>query len=289
MCILGGIKLKKNLFKFSLDIGMAIVLVLLFNPGVTGLAFHEIASLVLGLAMMIHVLLNWKWVITVSKKIFSKKIQRKMRLSYVLNVVLLLDMFVLLMSGLLISKVILPDFRYFPNINWLPIHIVSSFIGLVIIGVHIGLHWNWIKQMGKRFPMLEKLFSFRKPSRKLVTRSILIIGTVALLAQVPKQVVLTQAIFSNQNFHQEKREGQDRVFAERGEKYEQKLASKGNEFGRENGEFRERDEGHEGSFSIIRLIGIIPVLFMYLAIFGSIAFYTYLVEKRFMMNRKKAS
>ena len=146
---------------------------------------------------------------SVSKKIFSKNIQGKMRLSYVLNISLLLDMFLILMSGLFISKVLLPDFRYFPNINWLPIHIVSSFIGLVLVGIHIGLHWNWIKQMGKRFPKLVELFSFQKPSRKLVTRFILIIGTVALLAQVPKQALLTQAIVSNQSFHQEKREGQN--------------------------------------------------------------------------------
>ena len=139
-----------------------------------------------------------------------------MRLSYVLNISLLLDMSLILLSGLSISKVLLPDFGYFSSINWLPIHIVSSFIGLVLVGIHIGLHWNWIKQMGKRFPKLVKLFSFQKPSRKLVTRFILIIGTVALLVQVPKQVLLTQAIFSNQSLHQEKREGQERVFAERG-------------------------------------------------------------------------
>src|SRR3954451_20673193 len=106
---------------------MAIAFLLLFNPEVTGLAFHEIGSLVFGLAMLIHVLLNWKWVMSVSKKVFSKNIQGKMRLSYVLNISLLLDMFLILMSGLFISKVLLPDFRYFPNINWLPIHIVFSF------------------------------------------------------------------------------------------------------------------------------------------------------------------
>jgi Domain of unknown function (DUF4405) len=281
--------LKKNLFKFSLDIGMAIAFLLLFNPEVTGLAFHEIASLVFGLAMLIHVLLNWKWVMSVSKKVFSKNIQGKMRLSYVLNISLLLDMFLILMSGLFISKVLLPDFRYFPNINWLPIHIVSSFIGLVLVGIHIGLHWNWIKQMGKRFPKLVKLFSFQKPSRKLVSRFILIIGTVALLAQVPKQVLLTQAIVSNQSYHQEKREGPERAFSERGEESEQKLASRGNELGSEDEEFRERTEDHEGPFSIFRLIGIFPVLIMYSAIFGSIAFYTYLVEKRCMMKRNKTS
>ena len=192
-------------------------------------------------------------------------------------------MCVILLSGLSMSKVLLPDFRYFSNINWLPIHIVSSFIGLVIVGIHIGLHWNWIKQMGKKFPKLVKLFSFQKPSRKLVTRFILIIGTVALLAQVPKQVLLTQEIFSNQSFHEDKGEGKDRVFARGGEESEHKLAGRGDE------EFGERAEGRDGIFSIIRLIGILPVLIMYLAILGAIAFYTYLVEKRFMKKPSKTT
>ena len=59
--------------------------------------------------------------------------------------------------------------------------------------------------------------------------------------------------------------------------------------GSEDEEFRERAEDHEGPFSIFRLIGIFPVLIMYSAIFGSIAFYTYLVEKRFMMKRKRTT
>lgn len=236
---------------------MAVVFVLLFNPAVTTLTFHELASLVLGLAMIIHVVINWKWVISVSKRIFSK---RKTRLSYVLNIALLLDMLVIIISGLLISEILFPNFRYFINVNWLPIHVVSSFIGLLTIGIHIGLHWNWILQKGKQSPKILKLVSFRKPSHKKVAKILLILGTIALLAQMPKQVVQTQAIFSDQPLLQESRGG-----------YEQRFTDSGEEF---------------GDFSIIILLGIIPVFILYSSMLGSTAYYTHMLEKRFIIKRK---
>ena len=65
-----------------------------------------------------------------------------------------------------------------------------------------------------------------------------------------------------------KERGKDRVFAERGEESEHKLAGRGDKLGRGDEEFGERAEGRDGIFSIIRLFGILPVLLMYSAIFG---------------------
>src|SRR4051812_26927565 len=102
--------MKTNQFKFKFDIGIGVIFALLFVPAVTSLAFHEIASIVLGAALILHVLLNKKWIIGVSKKLFSKNINRKTRLSYILNIILFIDMFIIMISGLLISEVILPNF-----------------------------------------------------------------------------------------------------------------------------------------------------------------------------------
>jgi len=268
--------LKQNLFKLKYDIGMALLLVLLFNPGSTTLTFHEIAGVVLGFAMIIHVNINWKRLINGSMIILAKKIPGETRLSCILNIALLLDMLVVVISGLLISKILFPNFRYFTDVNWLPIHLVSTFIGLVIVGIHIGLHWNWILQMGKQSPKMLKLISFQKPSHQKVAKILLVLGTIALLTQMPKQVMLTQAIFSDQALLQESRDVHSQRFADSQEEFS---GTKGEE---------ERGRGHSNGFSITMLLGIIPMLIMYSAMLGSAVYYTRLLEKRFISEQKQA-
>ncbi|MEH7417955.1 DUF4405 domain-containing protein, partial [Neobacillus drentensis] len=181
-----------------------------------------------------------------------------------------IDMLFIMVSGIFISKVVLPNLRYFPNVNWMPIHIFSSILGLVIVGIHIGLHWNWIKQMGSHFPKLSKLFTFRKPSRKLVSRLILIIGTVCMLVQVPKAVSMAPSMFTNAS-----KSG----FA----KFKNEIKAKQTE---QTQTTSDKDfKGHDESFSVIGLAGSVPNLVLYSSVLGSMAFYTYSVERR--RKRKK--
>ena len=274
--------MKINRFKFKFDIGIAVVFVLLFVPAITSLAFHEIASIVLGAALILHVLLNKKWIIGVSKKLFLKNTNRKTRISYILNIILFIDMFIIMISGFLISEVVLPNFRYDMNINMLPLHIVSSILGLLIVGIHIGLHWNWIKQMTQHFPKWEKRNFLRKLSPKVMLRILLVAGTIFLLTQVIKMVGLTPMIFSDSTSRFEAREGHAQNSSQN---YGQEFASNENEFNRENGEL----EGQHNSFSILNLVGIIPVLIIYSAALFTIAFYTHRFEKRLLNKRIRAS
>ncbi len=281
----------KNLIKFWLDAVIAVTFSLLFTPEITSLPFHEIASIILGFVFIIHILLNINWVIGLSKKLFSKTIKNRAKFTYLLNLILFIDMLIIMVSGLLISKVLLPDFRYFTNINWMPIHIVSSIVGLFIVGIHIGLHWNWIKQMGSRFPKFAKLFPFHKPTRRVVSSIMLIIGTVAFLVQVPKVVLLTPAIFSNEASFQFKDGHRDEPIIEDGREFNPPIEDMQDLLNRGDGEFSHRDGGerHRGEFSLTQLFFFIPIVIIYCAIVGAIAFYTYLVEKRLIKRKIKTS
>ncbi|MEI5909535.1 DUF4405 domain-containing protein [Bacillus spongiae] len=241
--------MKKNRFKFCFDLTIAITFILLFAPGVTSIAFHEIASIFLGAALIIHLVLNKEWIIGMSKKMFSRRIKGKSLLSYVLNFTLLLVMFIIMVSGLLISEVIFPNFRHFPSINWVALHIVSAVLGLLIVGIHLGLHWNWIKQIGNQQPKLKKLLSFRKPSIKKLSRLILIIGTIFLFVQIFKLTFVSIELFSGPSL------GGEEI------------------------------QGNENHFSV-NLVGILPVFAIYSFLLGSIAFYTHLLEKR-TINKKR--
>lgn len=138
--------MKKNILKFILDAVMGIVFALLFNTQVLGgLTFHEIAGLAIGGAVVFHLLLNAKWIKKVTIGIFSPKTKAKNRVSYILNVLLLVDLAIIIVTGVLISKVLFPTLATGVNNHSLAtLHTATSYIGLALIGIHVGLHRQWI-------------------------------------------------------------------------------------------------------------------------------------------------
>ncbi|MGG6431147.1 DUF4405 domain-containing protein [Anoxybacillus sp. D401a] len=137
--------LKKNIIKIILDVSLAMTFVLLMNPRVfNGLPFHEVAGLVIGVAVLIHIGLNYKWVVNTAKNIFNRSFSRKARFGFLLNVLLLFSMTAIILTGFLISKVVFPHFSGGENHALRELHDVFSKVTLVLVGVHIALHWQWI-------------------------------------------------------------------------------------------------------------------------------------------------
>ena len=136
----------KNILKLILDLAMGIVFALLFNHKILGgMTFHEIAGLAIGGAVVAHILLNAKWVKAMVRKIFSCGTPAKSRLEAVLNILLLVCLIVVLVSGVMKSKVLFPSIaEQFRDGNILGIHVGVSYVMLVLLGIHLGLHRQWL-------------------------------------------------------------------------------------------------------------------------------------------------
>ncbi|MEH6996393.1 DUF4405 domain-containing protein [Neobacillus drentensis] len=131
--------------KFGIDILMAITFVLFFNKQVLGgLTFHEIAGIAIAVVFFTHLMVNWRWIKNVTLKLFDRKLSFKTKFGYLLNLLLLISMAFIITSGIFISRVV------FPNINigeeqWFKIsHMSISYLVLILVAVHIGLHWKWV-------------------------------------------------------------------------------------------------------------------------------------------------
>jgi hypothetical protein len=137
-----------NVFKFFLSLSITIVMILLMDPrSFYGLPFHEWAGLIIGLAFILHKLLNWGWIKKVTIGFFGKCSGRA-RFNYILDVLLLAGITLMIISGIAIARTI--DFSWLsfggPGIFWRVMHTSSSFITLALFGIHLGLHWNWVLQ-----------------------------------------------------------------------------------------------------------------------------------------------
>lgn len=135
--------MKLNRVKIATDVVIALVLVLLYTAhGALGLTFHEWAGILIALAFAIHVSLSWDWVVGVTRRLFGRTPGRA-RLLYLLNVLLLVTMAWTIVSGLFISRVAVPFLDQGGGL-WRATHTPVSYLTLIIVGVHLGLNWDWV-------------------------------------------------------------------------------------------------------------------------------------------------
>jgi len=137
-----------NKFKFSLNILITAVMLLLMDPrSFYGLGFHEWAGLIIGIFFILHKAVNWGWIKKVTVCFFRSSPGRA-RLNYILDVLLLAGIVLMILSGIAIAKTI--DFSWLQlggsRRFWGVMHISSSFISLALFGIHLGLHWKWVLQ-----------------------------------------------------------------------------------------------------------------------------------------------
>ena len=137
-----------NIFKFCLSLSLTIVMLLLMDPrSFYGISFHEWAGLAVGLFFILHKILNWGWIKKVTLSFFRKSPWRA-RMNYILDVILLAGLTLMILSGIAIARTI--DFSWLKlggsPMFWRVMHTSSSLITLVLFGIHLGLHWNWVVQ-----------------------------------------------------------------------------------------------------------------------------------------------
>jgi hypothetical protein len=140
--------MKKNIIKIALDIVMIVVLALLYNSHAAAMSFHEIAGLAVCGLFVIHCLLNIKWIVGVSKRFFSKSLSIKVRIGYIVNLLLLVTFVFVIISGIQTSQVLFPADSH--GSGWRCIHHFCAAVSIILVGVHLGLHWSFVSGMFKK-------------------------------------------------------------------------------------------------------------------------------------------
>jgi hypothetical protein len=131
--------------KLWLDIVLLGSFLLVSAPQATGVTVHEWFSFPFVVILLLHLLLNWDWIVRVSASFF-KRLRGEIRFSYLWNALLFMVTTVAFSSGLAISEAALPALGLAVKADpfWLVIHKVSANLLFPLIGIHLVLHWRWI-------------------------------------------------------------------------------------------------------------------------------------------------
>jgi hypothetical protein len=129
----------------ALDLVIAVAFLVAANPPVVGLAIHEWFGLAFAAAVVAHLLLHWEWTVAATRRLFTGK-GRGLRLNYTVDALLFVALTATVLSGLLISRHVLASLGLPAQAarEWRGVHSLAANASIAAMGVHLGLHWNWI-------------------------------------------------------------------------------------------------------------------------------------------------
>jgi hypothetical protein len=136
---------------FWLDAVLLAAFVMAEAFGFTGDAIHEWLGLGLGLALLVHLTLHWDWVLSASGRLLRRG--GRDRVLWAVNLTLLVTMTLCVASGVLISRVAVPDLGIASEPGaefWTRLHSVTADLTIILVGVHVGLRWRWLTAVGRR-------------------------------------------------------------------------------------------------------------------------------------------
>lgn len=134
---------------FLIDALALVVYLLAANLAVTGLPVHEYLSLALLMVFVVHCAAHFDWVLDVVKRHAANTNTANL----VLDVVSLLVFLVVTVSGLMVSRFVVPALGYVARgyFIWKPLHVISAEVLLAALGVHVVVHWRWFVSMFDTF------------------------------------------------------------------------------------------------------------------------------------------
>ena len=127
------------MIKIIVDALMLFALIFEFSKIYSGSLLHEIFGVTLLVLMITHLFLNRSYI----KNIFKCKYNISNLVLLIVNIFVFLSIIVSITCGILISEVLFKNFSKY-NINISRIHIISSYLAIMMVSLHLGFNLKTI-------------------------------------------------------------------------------------------------------------------------------------------------
>ena len=131
--------------KLLLDGAITLAVPASLSPSLTGQAIHEWLGIAVAVPIVVHLLLNWKWIVATTRRFFGA-LPGQVRINYILNAALFITMTAVIFSGMMMSEVALRSLGLSlgrsPSMKM--VHNLASTALVWVVGLHLAMHWNWV-------------------------------------------------------------------------------------------------------------------------------------------------
>lgn len=172
--------------EFWLDLLLFLLVLLLLAPRLTGLPAHEWLGLGLAPLIILHLLFSWRWISTATRRI-GRPMPARFRVNYLINVTLFILMMLVIVSGVVISRVALPRLgvTVLEDRSWRALHNLTLNWLCLLTGLHVALNWEWLQRMltpavRQRTSSVAALPAV--PPARVAGRTVALLGAAALVA-----------------------------------------------------------------------------------------------------------
>jgi cytochrome b len=137
--------------KLLLDAAIGLAVLISLSPAMTGPAIHEWLGIAVVVPLVVHLLLNWEWIVTATRRFFGA-LPGQVRINYVLNAALFVTTTATIFSGMMMSEVALRSLGlslgHGPSMKM--VHSLSTTALVWVVGLHLAMHWNWVTSAVRR-------------------------------------------------------------------------------------------------------------------------------------------
>ena len=263
--------------RMLLDLILLVLLALMYRKNAISMHFHETGGLVLCGLFLLHKALNWQWIRAVSAAIFQRK--AKLNIRWVVDLLLLVSMTAVLVTGLLISKTLPTAIQGGRGLQgW---HYFFAASALALSGIHLGLHGAYLRNhLWNKLPLPERA---GKAVGAVLLCAVFCFGSYSLLTS-SFLTNFSRPFFSASapTFHESNQSG----FESMGERPMGEGVGKGNGKGMGNGQSMGMNRGEQGEQTVSNASAL-PTLITYSAILGWFAVVTAFLETLFQRQYRK--
>ena len=183
----------RQVIKIGIDISMTVLLFILMAFHYVGFKWHEVTGTAMLVLFILHHILNGNWYRALGKgKYSSGRI-----LLAVVDAALLIDMFLLMFSGISMSRYVFRFLDIPVSKAWARgMHMTASYAGFLLMGFHIGLHYGMIVGMIKRICPNAKKNAARTWTLRVVAVLIAGYGVYALFTRKFMDYISQKVMFA---------------------------------------------------------------------------------------------
>ncbi|MFM2309702.1 MAG: hypothetical protein RLY87_1824 [Chloroflexota bacterium] len=142
---------KRTITTAIIDFIILVLFIGAAEPRPTGILWHEWLGIAFGVIAIVHIYRSWDWIIAGLTRLFGHQTAAT-RFSLILNILVFVTMTIAVASGVAISREALKTLglTWLTNNAWRSLHGLSAEVSVLLVAVHIAMHWKWIVGLFKR-------------------------------------------------------------------------------------------------------------------------------------------